>query len=94
MDIYDIIKAPVITEKTVELGKKYRKYVFKVEKSATKGQIKQAIEELFKVKVEKVNTANYKGKLRRRGLLRGYKSDWKKAIVTLKEGYSIDFEHR
>jgi len=94
MDIYDIIKAPIITEKTAELSKKYRKYIFKVDKSATKGQIKQAIEELFKVKVEKVNTANYKGKLRRRGMLVGYKPDWKKAIVTLKEGYTIDLERR
>lgn len=85
----NIILSPIITEKTAaqsELGK----FVFKVRKEATKNEIKKAIEEKFKVNVEKVNIVNTKPKQRRRGRIIGYKSGYKKAIVTLKKGQKID----
>ena len=86
---YDTILSPVITEKTTLLSEQ-NKVVFKVANDATKDEIAAAVEELFKVKVTKVNTLNVKGKTKRfRGTL-GRRSDVKKAIVTLAEGQSID----
>ncbi|MGH6986863.1 MAG: 50S ribosomal protein L23 [Caulobacteraceae bacterium] len=86
---YQLILAPVITEKATQLAEQ-NKVVFKVARHAGKEQIAAAIEELFRVKVVKVNTLNQKGKLKRfRGRL-GRRSDVKKAIVTLEEGQSID----
>ena len=86
---YDVIVAPVITEKATMLSE-HNKVVFKVAKTATKPQIKAAIEKLFDVKVKSVNTLVRKGKLKRfKGVL-GRQSDVKKAIVTLAEGHSID----
>ena len=86
---YDAIVAPVITEKATYLSEQ-NKVVFQVAKDATKDQIAEAIEALFKVKVTKVNTLNVKGKTKRfRGTM-GRRSDIKKAIVTLAEGQSID----
>jgi large subunit ribosomal protein L23 len=82
MNPRDIILAPVITEKAVGmLGEK--KYTFRVANDSNKIQIARAIEEIFGVKVAKVNTVSMKGKLRRMGRHEGYTSDWKKAIVTL-----------
>lgn len=86
----DIILEPVITEKTVQ-DKVYNKYVFKVHRKANKVEIRQAIEELFKVKVVDVNTMNYEGKKKRMGVFIGRKSSFKKAIVTLKPGETIAF---
>jgi large subunit ribosomal protein L23 len=86
---YDTILAPVITEKSTMLSE-HNKVVFRVAKDATKDEIASAVEELFKVKVVKVNTLNTKGKTKRfRGHL-GRRSDIKKAIVTLQEGQTID----
>lgn len=86
---YDIIVAPVITEKATMLTE-HNKVVFRVAQDATKDEIASAVEELFKVKVIKVNTLNVKGKTKRfRGHL-GRRSDIKKAIVTLQEGQTID----
>ena len=86
---YDTILSPVITEKATMLSEQ-NKVVFKVAHDATKDEIAAAIEELFKVKVTKVNTLIQKGKTKRfRGRL-GRRSDLKKAIVTLQEGQSID----
>ena len=86
---YDTILAPVITEKATYLSEQ-NKVVFQVAKDATKDEIAQAVEELFKVKVTKVNTLIVKGKTKRfRGFL-GRRSDVKRAIVTLAEGQSID----
>ena len=86
---YDVIVAPVITEKAT-FASELNKVVFKVRKDATKPQIKAAVEGLFDVKVESVNTLVRKGKVKRfRGML-GRQSDVKKAIVTLAEGQSID----
>lgn len=87
--LYDIILAPVITEKAT-MASEHNQVVFKVARTATKPQIKEAVEKLFEVKVEKVSTLVRKGKQRRfRGRL-GQLSDVKKAIVTLAEGSRID----
>ncbi len=86
---YDTILAPVITEKATYLSEQ-NKVVFRVADDATKDEIAAAVEALFKVKVTKVNTLNVKGKTKRfRGRV-GYRSDVKKAIVTLADGQSID----
>lgn len=78
----EIILAPVITEESM-MGTAYKKYTFKVAKDATKVDIAKAVETLFGVKVEKVNTMNVRGQMRRYGRFEGYKASWKKAIVTL-----------
>jgi len=87
--LYDVIVAPVITEKAT-LASEFNKVVFKVRRDASKPEIKNAIEKLFDVKVTSVNTLVRKGKVKRfRGTL-GRQSDFKKAIVTLADGHSID----
>mgnify|MGYP001148649965 CR=1 FL=1 len=82
--VYDIIKRPIITEQSMEAVEDKR-YVFEVAKDANKIEIKKAIEEIFGVKVDKVNTMNYQGKEKRQGMLIGRRPSWKKAVVTLKE---------
>ncbi|MGN1113201.1 MAG: 50S ribosomal protein L23 [Acutalibacteraceae bacterium] len=84
MAAQDIIIRPVITEKSMA-GIAEKKYTFEVAKSAGKIEIAKAVEELFKVKVKKVNTVNVRGKFRRQGRNEGYTSSWKKAYVTLTE---------
>ena len=85
----DIIRAPVITEKTTQ-GSEHNQVTFRVALDASKPEIKAAVEGLFNVKVTKVNTLRVKGKVKRfRGIL-GQRSEVKKAMVTLAEGYSID----
>ena len=86
---YDVIVSPVITEKATNQSEQ-NKVVFKVRKSATKPQIKAAVEKLFDVKVESVNTLIRKGKVKRFKGTIGQQSDVKKAVVTLAEGHSID----
>ncbi|WP_018266638.1 50S ribosomal protein L23 [Methylosinus sp. LW4] len=86
---YDVIVSPVITEKAT-IASEQNKVVFNVAKTATKPQIKAAVEGLFDVKVEAVNTLLRKGKLRAFKGVRGRQSDVKKAIVTLAEGHKID----
>lgn len=85
----DIIIAPVITEKSM-VERQNNVYTFKVAKDATKDEIKFAVEEAFKVSVKKVNTLNTKAKRRRVGRFTGKTKTYKKAIVTLAEGSSID----
>ncbi|MCI8349927.1 MAG: 50S ribosomal protein L23 [Oscillospiraceae bacterium] len=80
----DIIIRPIITEASMG-AQAFKKYTFQVAKDANKIEIAKACEELFGVKVAKVNTMNVKGQLRRQGRFQGYRPDWKKAIVTLKE---------
>lgn len=80
----DIILRPIITEESM-MGTADKKYTFEVAKDATKPEIKTAVEKLFGVKVEKVNTINCKGHLRRYGRFEGYTKAWKKAVVTLTE---------
>lgn len=84
MAAQDIIIRPVVTEKSM-MGMAEKKYTFEVAKSAGKIEIARAVEELFKVKVKKVNTVNVRGKLRRQGRSEGYTPSWKKAYVTLTE---------
>jgi large subunit ribosomal protein L23 len=88
---FDIIETASLTEKSSLLSEKQNKYVFRVKPRANKIQIKQAIEKLFQKKVVDVNTCNYAGKKKReRRADFGRKSHWKKAIVTLAEGETID----
>ena len=84
MAAQDIIVRPIITEKSMA-GLGMKKYTFEVAKSATKVDIARAVEELFGVKVSKVNTLNVRGHFRRQGRSEGYTSAWKKAVVTLTE---------
>jgi large subunit ribosomal protein L23 len=86
---YQTIIRPLITEKNTMLME-YNKYSFEVARNATKPQIKRAIEHIFEVQVVNVRTINVRGKKRRRGREYGYQRDWKKAIVTLAEGDTID----
>jgi len=86
---YDIIRSPIITEKST-MGAMYNQVSFRVDRRATKPEIKKAVEELFKVKVTAVNTLNQQGKLKRFRGRPGRRNAVKKAIVTLAEGHSID----
>lgn len=88
MDARDIILKPVISEKAMKQMAE-GKYTFRVHPDANRTQIKQAVEEIFGVKVVSVNTMRVPGKLRRVGRYQGRRSDWKKAIVKLREGDSI-----
>ncbi len=89
IDAYDIIVSPVITEKST-VASEHNQVVFNVRREATKPAIKQAVEQLFNVKVKAVNTLLRKGKRKVFRGIRGRQSDVKKAIVTLEDGHSID----
>ncbi|MFM8364486.1 MAG: 50S ribosomal protein L23 [Verrucomicrobiota bacterium] len=90
-EVYDQIETVLLTEKATLLSDKLNKYVFRVRPSANKIQIKRAIETIFKKKVVDVNTANFAGKKKReRRADFGRRANWKKAIVTLKEGEKLD----
>jgi len=88
LTVYDILVRPLVTEKTMLLRGE-RKYTFEVNPLANKAMIKQAVEKMFNVKVESVNVSNSKAKPKRRGRFEGYTGNWKKAVVTLEEGYTI-----
>ena len=90
MDARDILIRPLITEKSTQLMEE-GKYVFVVAKKANKIEIAKAVAEIFKVKVAKVNTVNFSGKMRRMGRFVGKRSDYKKAIVKLAPGETIEF---
>jgi len=88
---YDIIKRPIITEKSMTQAPE-KKYSFEVQKDVNKIEIKKAVEEVFGVKVQKVNTMNVLGKIKRQGVHVGKRPDWKKAIVTLtQDSKTIEF---
>lgn len=90
MNAFEVIKTVRLTEKGTRQGEKYNQYTVVADRLANKTQIKQAVQELFKVKVTKVNTLNVRGKFRRqRTAQAGQAPSWKKAIVTLKEGDKI-----
>lgn len=93
--VYQILKRPILTEKMLKLQEKKRQYGFEIAGNINKIEIKRAIQEKFDVTVEHVNILNIKGKSKRlntrRGITRGKRSDWKKAIVTLREGDSINY---
>jgi large subunit ribosomal protein L23 len=90
MDPRKIIKMPLVSEKSTTLRADQNKYVFRVEKKANKLQIKRAVEELFKVRVEDVTTMVIHGRPKRLGRFEGRRPDWKKAIVKLKKGEAIE----
>ncbi len=89
--LHQIIGKPLITEKTSLQKEMGQVVAFEVARNANKIEIKQAVEQAFDVKVKKVNTALMAGKVKRRGLVIGKRSNWKKAYVTLEEGSNIDF---
>lgn len=90
-DIFHIIRRPIITEKSSKAAELQNQVVFEVDPRATKDQIREAVEKIFKVKVLKINTLRFRGKPLRRGAVITSRSNWKKAVVTLREGDKIDF---
>lgn len=86
-----VLREPHASEKATVLAEKLKQFTFKVLKNATKSEIKQSVENLFNVKVKNVSTINVKGKRKRFRQLEGKRSDWKKAFVTLEDGFDIDF---
>ena len=86
-----IIRKPLVTEKSTQLKDSSNQYAFEVDRKANKIEIQSAVERLFKVKVVDVRTANVLGKMKRQGRKYGKRPDWKKAMITLKEGDRIDF---
>ncbi|BCG65639.1 MAG: large subunit ribosomal protein L23 [Methyloprofundus sp.] len=90
-NLSNVIKAPVISEKSTVAAETDNRFVFKVANQATKLQVKKSVELMFNVEVEKVQLLNVKGKTKRFGRFMGKRSDWKKAYVKLKEGHDIDF---
>ncbi len=90
MDDYSVIIRPLITEQGMHFASLKGAYCFEVNKKANKQQIKNAIEKIYSVKVDKVRTANWKGKPRRRGRVLGMTAGWKKAVVFLESDYHID----
>jgi large subunit ribosomal protein L23 len=93
MSVYDVIRFPLITEKSTVLGEGGDRQIvaFKVNLDINKNQIKEAVEKIFEVKVDQVRTARFHGKIRRQGRTSGKRPDWKKAYVTLKPGHKIEF---
>ena len=85
-NVYEVIRRPLITEKTTALKETQRSLCFEVHKDASKPEIKKAVESLFGVKVEDVRVANVHGKVKRQGRYVGKRPDWKKAYVVLKQG--------
>jgi large subunit ribosomal protein L23 len=88
--MYTVIIAPHVSEKSALNAQNNNQYVFKVQKNATKPEIKKAVENLFEVKVSNVQTSTLKGKAKRFGKYMGKRKDWKKAYITLTEGSTID----
>ncbi|HIG77428.1 MAG: 50S ribosomal protein L23 [Candidatus Lambdaproteobacteria bacterium] len=91
MNIFDVLRAPKMSEKTLSLKEEANQFAFEVDQRANKIQIKESVEKSFKVSVLKVRTMNVRGKKKRLGRYQGLKSSWKKAIVTLKEGDTIEY---
>ena len=88
--LYQVVLAPRMTEKTVLAAESANQYVFKVAKTASKSDIKNAVQTLFEVEVDRVQTVNVKGKQKNFSRRSGKRSDWKKAYVRLAEGHSLD----
>jgi large subunit ribosomal protein L23 len=88
---YEIIRRPLITEKTTTQKEIFNQFTFEVDRRANRVEIKRAVEKIFNVRVEKVRTMQVKGKPARRGRVMGKRRDWKKAIVKLMPGERIDF---
>ena len=90
MNYTEVLIAPILSEKSVTIKDTQNRYTFRVNPKSNKTEIKKAVETLFKVKVSAVRTANLPGKLHKVGRHEGYRSDWKKAVVTVKAGQKID----
>jgi len=88
---YDILRGPVVTEKTTLQKELHNQVTFKVDKRANRVEIKDAVEKTFNTQVKQVRTVQVKGKVKQRGRIMGKRKDWKKAIVTLMPGQRIDF---
>ena len=86
---YQILQKPIITEKSLDVKERVRTLCFRVDPDATKTEIKEAVQTLFKVKVDSVHTATFAGKVRRRGRTFGFRPDWKKAYVKLRAGEKV-----
>ena len=91
MNPYDIVKRPLITEKTNIQKESYNQITFEIDPKANRVEIKKAVEDIFNVKVAVVRTMQVKGKTKQRGRITGKRRDWKKAIVKLMPGERIDF---
>ncbi|MCK5696441.1 MAG: 50S ribosomal protein L23 [Desulfobacula sp.] len=91
MNRYDIIRGPLVTEKTTLQKELNNQVTFKVDKRANRVEIKDAVEKNFNTKVKQVRTVQVKGKVKQRGRIIGKRKDWKKAIITLMPGQRIDF---
>ncbi len=91
MERYDIIRGPLVTEKTTLQKELYNQVTFKVDKRANRVEIKDAVERNFNTRVKQVRTLQVKGKVKQRGRIIGKRKDWKKAIITLMPGQRIDF---
>ena len=91
MKEYDILRGPVVTEKTTLQKELNNQVTFKVDKRANRVEIKDAVEKAFNTKVKQVRTVQVKGKVKQRGRIIGKRNDWKKAVVTLMPGQRIDF---
>lgn len=95
MNVWDVLKSPIITEKSVLLKEasseegEEQVLSFRVDRKSTKDDIRKAVEEIFSVKVSKIRTINYEGKIKKRGRHEGRRASWKKAYVTLKKGEPI-----
>jgi large subunit ribosomal protein L23 len=86
---YEILRKPIVTEKSLDVKERHRTLCFQVDPEATKIEIKEAVQAVFKVKVASVHTSGYLGKMRRRGRTFGFRPDWKKAYVKLKAGEKV-----
>jgi len=86
---YQILQKPIVTEKSLDVKERHATLCFRVDPKASKTEIKEAVQALFKVKVASVHTSGYVGKMRRRGRTFGYRPDWKKAYVKLKAGEKV-----
>jgi len=89
-DAREVLVRPLYTEKTTELQSEANQYTFEVAEDANKHEVKHAVEKMFKVHVKQVRTSRQRGKWRRRGVHVGKQPDWKKAVVTLSEGETIE----
>ena len=87
----DIVRRPLITERASQLQEEANRYVFEVRGDANKIEIRRAVEEIFEVTVTKVNTVSVRGKVKRMGRFQGRRASWKKAIVSVAQGQSIEF---
>jgi large subunit ribosomal protein L23 len=90
MSAENVVISPLVTEKGTVVGEKSNQVVFRIRPNASKAQIREVIEDSFKVTVVKIRTANFLGKQRRRGRTLGHRPNWKKAYITLKEGDRIE----